>query len=270
MTTHDDPRLSAPILINTRPDERAAALSEYLIARGVDVVAMPMLALTPCTISAEERGYMQAWLTGAYDALVVISPTAAEYGLALLPTLASSAVPTRTVIGVGQRTLSVLKDSPHLQATTLAMPAISSNEGLIAMPELASLQAGAQVLIWRGHGGRRLLVKDLQARGVQVDSIAWYARTQPTAAPAQYRAWQRAYAQQGKGTPAADKPWVLISSGAAFTHWAQVVTEPLSDFRYLVLGARLYALLQAQNLSCVMLETLSPAHIYHTMQSASG
>lgn len=266
MATHDI-KQNAPILINTRPDERAGALSDYLTARGIEVVALPMLALTPCTIGRDEQAYMQAWVAGAYDALVVISPTAAEYGLAALKILPSTQH-KRTVIAVGQRTRMVLKQDPLLNASKLITPEVSSNEGLIAMPELAGLQAGARVLIWRGHGGRRLLSDDLQARGVQVDSIAWYARTLPTEASAQYRAWRIAHNNRAQETGITDKPWVLISSGAAFTHWTQVVREPLTDFRYLVLGVRLQGLLQAQKLSCVLVHELKPQHIYQTLQSA--
>jgi len=266
MATYDN-KHTAPILINTRPDERAGALSDYLTARGIEVVALPMLALTPCTIGDDERAYMQAWLAGAYDALVVISPTAADYGLAALKAL-PSIQNRRTIIAVGQRTLTVLKQDARLNASKLTMPEVSSNEGLIAMPELAGLQAGARVLIWRGHGGRRLLADDLQARGVQVDSIAWYARTLPVEAASQYRAWHIAHTNRAQETGMTDKPWVLISSGAAFNHWTQVVDQPLTDFRYLVLGVRLQALLQAQQLSCVLVHELTPEHIYQTLQSA--
>ncbi|GAA0323440.1 uroporphyrinogen-III synthase [Psychrobacter aestuarii] len=275
--------ISPPVLINTRPTARAASLSAYLRARAVEVAEIPMLTLTPCSITAEEHGYLAQWQAGVYQALVVISPTAAAYGLAALRERSAEAPCQAHVIAVGKRTYTVLQQADMLPTDTLTMPAISSNEGLIAMPEIAQLSAGARVLIWRGHGGRRLLVEHLHARGIQVDSIAWYARTMPTSAQAHYRAWQAQYVARHGSKAATRAPWVLISSGAAFEHWvhtlshnvptqtdAPVFGQRLTDFRYIVLGTRLTQLLTEQQLVCVTVEALDPPLIYDAMQQTTA
>ncbi|WP_368039515.1 uroporphyrinogen-III synthase, partial [Psychrobacter sp. DAB_AL32B] len=104
---------------------------------------------------------------------------------------------------------------------------IANNEGMLAMPEIESLQAGDKLLVWRGLGGRRLLVDTLQARGVHIDSIAWYERTMPIDAMAQYQQWlvQLLVQQSLPQTLSVEqpKPIVIISSGTAFEHWESVV-----------------------------------------------
>ena len=114
------------------------------------------------------------------------------------------------------------------------------------MPEIDSLQAGDKLLVWRGLGGRRLLVNTLQARGVHIDSIAWYERIMPHEACRQYNQWLQQFstaasvpsplsseavpaapstAQHPKPIPKQSKPVVIISSATAFEHWRQVVSQ---------------------------------------------
>src|SRR5699024_704029 len=83
-------------------------------------------------------------------------------------------------------------------------------------------QAGDKLLVWRGLGGRRLLVNTLQARGVHIDSIAWYKRKMPNDARSQYKEWYAQFVKQKTEQP---KPIVIVSSGTAFEHWQAIVTE---------------------------------------------
>lgn len=292
--------LSAPqLVINTRPVERAAPLTQCLQAAGLTVIDMPMLTLQSRAMTDGDMMTMRQWLAGAYKALVVVSPTAAASGLAAWQALKCEAqddseqqvdkvacetlaVPS-PLIAVGDATAAVLKRA-KLNTTSyqVRQPKIANNEGMLAMPEIERLQAGDKLLIWRGLGGRRLLVDTLQARGVHIDSIAWYERVMPIEATAQYQQWLQEYIQhnvsshhtpQNITSSSQPKPIVIVSSGTAFEHWTTVVNETaknamlpsialtLSDFAYVVLGERLTNWVAKQQLTHWRVDDLSPETI---------
>ncbi len=295
----DNSSLQSTVVINTRPLERAAPLTEYLQAAGMTVVDMPMLTLQPRAVSYTDISLMQDWLAGNYKALVIVSPTAAASGLAVWQALEqtkessdngelsesnrlkANKAPSH-LIAVGEATASVLQDPKLPFSYPILQPIIANNEGMLAMPEIERLQAGDKLLVWRGLGGRRLLVDTLKARGVQIDSIAWYERTLPTDASANYKQWLKQVinqntAQSQQATQStASKPIVIISSGTAFEYWSNVVKQAqsdsdfalertvlptLSDFNYVVLGERLANMVAAEQLSYWRVEDLSPATI---------
>ncbi|MGE6795597.1 uroporphyrinogen-III synthase [Psychrobacter okhotskensis] len=305
---------SQQVVINTRPIERAAPLTQCLQAAGLSVIEMPMLTLQARATTDEDRQIMRQWLAGDYQALVIVSPTAAASGLAMWQALEverqkqdSVAEPTELsltaietlsyLIAVGDATAAVLNNAKLPVANyQVRQPTIANNEGMLAMPEIESLQAGDKLLIWRGLGGRRLLVDTLQARGVHIDSIAWYERIMPEDAQSQYEQWlQDFYAQnalQANATVDRVKPIVVISSGTAFEHWASIVEAAvvkvldeknleaianqsktdnaalkLSDFAYVVLGERLANMVAQQQLSYWRVEDLAPETILAAINS---
>lgn len=297
------------IVINTRPVERAAPLTHHLQAAGLTVVEIPMLALQSRLMTVDDKTMMCQWLAGEYKAVVIVSPTAAASGLAAWQALereyktlhamdasANTAISESLkvpspLIAVGDATAAVL-NGVKLDTTShqVRQPKIANNEGMLAMPEIESLQAGDKVLIWRGLGGRRLLVDALQARGVHIDSIAWYERTMPIDAMALYETWLQSFlaqnAEQIATLPEQSKPIVVVSSGTAFEHWTHVVDEcsvnatisncttsesgsqtdilehkralTLSDFTYVVLGERLTNWVADQQLSHWRVDDLMP------------
>lgn len=241
--TINKPASLPPVVINTRPVERAAPLTNHLQAAGFSVVDIPMLSLEARPTTEQDMALMRQWFAGDYQALVIVSPTAAASGLAVwqaleherqaqLAEVNNSAqkdvsfkgltAPSH-LIAVGEATAAVLNDA-KLDATNyqVLQPLIANNEGMLAMPEIDSLQAGDKLLVWRGLGGRRLLVNTLQARGVHIDSIAWYERKMPNDAMAQYKEWYAQYLSQKSEQP---RPIVIVSSGTAFEHWQAIVTE---------------------------------------------
>lgn len=302
------------VVINTRPIERAAPLTRHLQAAGLTVVDIPMLSLQPRAVTDEDMTLMRQWFAGDYKALVIVSPTAAASGLAIWQALelekqaqdinskskVSSTKPPSHLIAVGEATAAVLHNA-KLPTTNyqVLQPTIANNEGMLVMPEIESLQAGDKLLVWRGLGGRRLLVDTLQARGVHIDSIAWYERTMPEFANEQYQQWQRKFRAQkvtecinpsqqviAPKSPKPPKPIVIISSGTAFEHWASIVGEvsalnseskpdanssyadlnnivplKLSDFSYVVLGVRLANMVAEQQLNYWQVEDLAPETI---------
>lgn len=304
-----------PVVINTRPIERAAPLTNHLQAAGFSVVDIPILTLEMRPTTEQDMALMRQWFAGDYQALVIVSPTAAASGLAVWQTLererqaqlveeANSAQKVASLkglkapsnlIAVGEATAAVLNDA-KLDAANyqVLQPLIANNEGMLAMPEIDSLQAGDKLLVWRGLGGRRLLVNTLQARGVHIDSIAWYERKMPSDAIAQYKAWQAQFLAQKTEpqTPQSafesqPKPIVIVSSGTAFEHWQVIVKEvaeqsvesnltvdkpaslplKLIDFTYVVLGERLASMVAARGLSYWRVEDLAPETILAAIRS---
>ncbi|KRG37046.1 uroporphyrinogen-III synthase [Psychrobacter sp. P11G3] len=314
--SNDKSNVMPQIVINTRPVERAASLTQYLQAAGLVVVEMPMLTLRPRPTTDLDIALMHQWLAGVYKALVIVSPTAAASGLAVWQSLEHEkrkykakdsngkyvqklseglSLPS-PLVAVGEATAAefsqVLIDTTNYQ---ILQPKTANNEGMLAMPEIDSLQAGDKLLIWRGLGGRRLLVDTLQARGVHIDSIAWYERTMPIDAMAEYQQWQQAFLTHSITSdialPKQPKPIVVISSAAAFEHWSNIVNDEqsktlkkeqdsdavanttqllsltLKDFSYVVLGERLANMVAAQQLSYWRVEDLSPATILSAIHS---
>ena len=313
----------ARVVINTRPIERAAPLTCYLQAAGFSVVDIPMLALQPRSVTKTDIDIMRQWLAGEYQALVIVSPTAAASGLAVWQQLrdsqnkdesitnhnkhqisqehqenyesqsnASGLKAPSHIIAVGQATAAVLADERLPIRYDVLQPALANNEGMLAMPEIEVLKPGDKLLVWRGLGGRRLLVDTLQARGVHIDSIAWYERTMPKTASAQYQHWQQHFtiasrlqdksrqlqAQANLSSELkAEKPIVIISSGTAFEHWLHVIAQSqatasetfnfqvtpltINDFCYVVLGSRLADMVAERQLDYWQVEDLAPATI---------
>ncbi|WP_201547484.1 uroporphyrinogen-III synthase [Psychrobacter sp. Pi2-1] len=304
------------IVINTRPVERAAPLTQYLQAAGLTVVEMPMLTLRSRPTTDLDIALMRQWLAGEYKALVIVSPTAATSGLTVWQLLDHKkreykakdstdkyaqrlseglSLPS-PLVAVGEATAAefsqVRIDTTNYQ---ILQPETANNEGMLAMPEIDSLQAGDKLLIWRGLGGRRLLIDTLQARGVHIDSIAWYERTMPIDAMAEYQQWQQAFLTHNTASDIAllkqPKPIVVISSAAAFEHWSNIVNDgqskmlkieqntdavadiaerpslTLKDFSYVVLGERLANMVAAQQLSYWRVEDLSPDTILSAINS---
>ena len=296
------------VVINTRPVERAAALTDHLQAAGLTVVEIPMLTLQSRPTTEQDMTLMRQWLAGDYKALVIVSPTAAASGLAVWQALederqaqnhdndddnnnerkdiAINALQAPSyLIAVGEATASVLNNA-KIEASNyqVLQPHIANNEGMLAMPEIERLQAGDKLLVWRGLGGRRLLVDTLLARGVHIDSIAWYERIMPVEAMDQYEQWlQGVLARNGMQDTSASqpKPIVVVSSGTAFEHWESIVRAvaekalkqetaretpailpyKLSDFSYVVLGERLANMVAEQQLSYWRVEDLAPETI---------
>ena len=136
------------------------------------------------------------------------------------------------------------------------------------------------------------MVDTLEARGVHIDSIAWYERSMPSDAATHYQQWQQQFladdAASGVAAPQRPKPIVIVSSGVAFEHWTTTVKEAqtqaikpapatplamdshtvtdtqhstqltLSDFSYVVLGERLANIVAAQHLNHWRVEDLAP------------
>lgn len=285
------------VIINTRPVERAAPLTQCLQAAGFKVVDMPLLELQPRSVSNKDIDLMYRWLMGGYKALVVISPAAAIFGLTMwenleeeilidndkmfLETNLKISINNGThsnIIAVGNATAAILLKDARVKAHNcqVLQPAISSNEGMLAMLEIQQLKAGDKILVWRGLGGRRLLVDTLKANNVHIDSIAWYENIMPRSANTSYQQWLKQFKIHSVTSAEQLKPIVIISSGAAFKRWTSIVNQTqlfnsealvykdkvaplkLTDFTYVVLGLRLAKMIAKQQLSYRHVKDLAP------------
>ena len=169
--SNDKSNVMPQIVINTRPVERAAPLTQHLQVAGLIVVDMPMLTLRPRQTTDLDIALMHQWMAGEYKALVVVSPTAAASGLVAWQSLEHEkrkykakdgndnyaqrlskglSLPS-PLVAVGEATAAefsqVRIDTTDYQ---ILQPETANNEGMLAMTEIDSLQAGDKLLIWRG------------------------------------------------------------------------------------------------------------------------
>lgn len=291
------------IFINTRPKNRATQLTDAMQHKGLTVLSLPLLELIPTKISELEQQYHHDFCTqvdysgrtnnsAGYQALVVVSPTAAQIGLAACPT---GFIPECEVIAVGHKTAEILRDA----GWKVQCPDEYSNEGMMRMVSLSILGNGDKVLIWRGQGGRRLLINHLQKNHVEVHSIAWYQRQCPKNAVDDFESIHQLLVRlkiqytnhsskvnAGLNSSPVDiqptfRPIVLISSGEAFTNWRQLLDEnkmypqkgrkqdtqfQLTDFNYLTFGKRLTDTLMNLKLSCVQVEHLDVDEVWRGVE----
>ena len=254
------------IFINTRPTSRSLLLTQAMQDKGMTVLEMPLLELAPIDISEREQRYQQQFCQQQdhYQALVVVSPTAARMGLAACP---KGFIPNCAVIAVGHATADVLR----AQGWQVQCPEEYSNEGMIKMSALNSLGAGDHILVWRGRGGRRVLVNFLQDNEVEVHAIAWYQRQCPIDAPTKFEQLQ----QQLTTLVSDQRPIALVSSGEAFTNWRLLFAESedkkgnglqLADFNYLTFGKRLTETLDELQLNCIRIDNLDVEEVWRGIE----
>lgn len=226
------------IFINTRPRERAANLTQFLQQHAVTVQDLSLLELTEKPLTPLELQSLQRLWQSSYQAVFLVSETAVSYGLHQLAQVAAdfTAIANVPFVAVGQKTAQFfLAQWPFYSAAlpTMACPTQENNDGMLAMPLVKALKTGDRVQVWRGVGGRDVLIEALRERGVTVDVIELYARRLPVGS--QQRFLDCLAAASGEAVV------VLISSLAAWQHWQQLLAQAQispSRFDYMVLQSR--------------------------------
>lgn len=259
------------IFVNTRPASRGVGLSQYLSAQGVEVVALPLLALVVRELTTNDKLALQQLLADRYQAVIVVSETAVKYGLDQLALLTDAPIIHTTFVAVGETTANLLQQGWQAQFATPCPPIVTptqaqlpeNNDGMLALQAVSQLVEGDNVLLWRGVGGRTLLADTLKSRGVLVDSIAFYQRQLPSDSLQQ---WQQFYDTH----LATEQPiWVLISSLTAWQHWQQLVaTTPvkLNRFGYIALQSRIAAHIQGSGIDRLqVVDNLQPNLIHQAL-----
>ena len=209
------------MLLNTRPDDLAAALGDELKALGVESVHLPLLSIERLSVAPEIA------LAKNYRLVLCVSPRAAEFFLASLSQSQLQVFSQQVLIAVGARTAQVLSEA----GLSAGVPEQISSEGLLAMPEFGALQAGDSLMILRGQGGRRLIDEVMSARGVTVDELILYKRCEPENLEARYENLKKT-----------DLTQVLITSFESWQRLVQIESD-LTQYRYLLLGERLLKLI---------------------------
>ena len=250
-------------VVNTRPADRAAALTSALLQAGYLVTELPLLQLD--ALPLDQALSDQLRLVQQMHCVIVVSPTAAEIGLSYLQQLQLQPrqLPLQW-IAVGQGTASVLQQA-GLQPLT---PALETSEGVLALQGVIEPHMQQQVMVWRGIGGRELMLRSLDEQGHVVHNVVLYQRGLPVQAAMQYR---QLMAQQ--------PDVLLISSGESWRHWQQLgqempwrLDQPASaasaSLRYmLVLGERVCGIVRADlarqgsNAQVIQLQHLRPDSI---------
>lgn len=218
-------------VIVTRPSAQAAEWVARLQARGVDAVALPLMAIEA---AADAAPIAAAWAQLSGHRLVIfVSPNAAERFFAQRPsraawplaTWAGSPGPgtTRALIGLDVPEARIIEPVPDA--------AQFDSESLWARLAEHDWQ-GAAVLIVRGEGGGRdWLAATLREHGAQVEHLAAYRRAEPALSAADHATLAAAQAE-----PAAHL-WFFSSSevidnlahaapGAVWTRGRAITTHP--------------------------------------------
>jgi len=170
-------------ILNTRPAHQAAELSAALRAAGARVSELPLIAIMPLPLAADDERLLLD--LDRYDGVFFVSANAARLGLDAIAGVWPQWPHRLPAYAVGQHTARVLEAA----AITATVPDQADSEGLLALPALADV-AGRRFLLCRGDTGRELLVDTLRARGARVDVLALYRRVLPPAAPSRCSHWR--------------------------------------------------------------------------------
>lgn len=162
-------------IVVTRPKDQAVALGQGIAGAGGNPLYFPLLEIS--AVDDPEALRQAAQTLPDYALAIFISPNAVNHSLPDL--LAASHWPSGLqAAAVGPGTVSALAafGIPDCIVPTEQF----DSEALLALPPLqAAAVGGKRVVIFRGDGGRDLLVDTLRQRGAHVDCVTCYRRSPP-------------------------------------------------------------------------------------------
>ncbi len=152
------------LFINTRPDSRAAELTEVLQNEGCQVESLPLLELVAKPFFEHLLQLYQQLVKA--QAIVVVSPTAVDVGMKYLlqSGLKLSDLKHIQWIAVGQSTANCLNG----YGIEAHIPDVETSEGMLNLPILHNMKQAGSVAFWRGEGGRQFMMETLQQQGIQI------------------------------------------------------------------------------------------------------
>lgn len=219
------------LFVNTRPVERAAALTAAVRASGVKVLELPLLALEARPLTAQLKQQFKDMPEA--KVIVVVSPIAVEIGMRYLKQLNISldALAHIQWVAVGKTTADCLATYGFVSH----VPKVETSEGMLTLPVLQTLEQGAKIAFWRGEGGRQFMMQHLTDLGYSIENTLLYERKCPESARIQLQNHLNLFALHPLRI-------VLISSEASWLNWLSLA-EPYPDLilnaDYWVLGQRL-------------------------------
>ncbi|MCH7335377.1 uroporphyrinogen-III synthase [Acinetobacter sp. NIPH 2699] len=255
------------LFINTRPEDRAASLTQALVAVGYQVEALPLLELVAEDFSdALQHLYQQLDET---QVIVVVSPTAAEIGMRYLQQAGMQLAQLKHIqwIAVGQATAHALAKFNIVSE----VPEVENSEGMLELPILKQRENLNKIAFWRGQGGRQFMMQQLQQRGVSILNFVLYRRQCPEQSLTDFLDILKKLKPH---QPVA----VMISSEASWHNWLQLCAQYPSDVQwiYLTLGERLTKILMDSQvqvggaINIIQLENLSASEIIQRMSDWQG
>lgn len=224
------------LFINTRPIDRAQALTQCLDQSGFQVIDLPLLELKPRPFTQQLKQLYSELLDT--QLIVVVSPTAVHIGMQYLQQAGVLIEQIKHIqwIAVGKKTAETLAKY-HIQSH---VPEVESSEGMLSLPIFNGLQGISQIAFWRGQGGRQFMMQQCTERHIKVLNFVLYERDCP----------QATFTKFSEAIPQiiqADEPyWNCITSEASWNNWVALTKDHPKVFdhcHYLVLGERLYQLL---------------------------
>ena len=224
------------LFINTRPSDRAQALTQCLQQAHYDVMELPVLELRERRLDQVlQQLYLQLL---DVDVIVVVSPTAVHMGMKYLLQSAIELGQLNHVrwVAVGQTTASALAK----YGIQSIIPEVESSEGMLSLDVFTSLDSLKKIAFWRGEGGRQLMMQQCAQHHVEVLNFVLYERFCPSHSVEKFQS----LVEQMHSIQA--PYWVCISSEASWKNWLKLSENHLSIVKachYLVLGERLYQLL---------------------------
>lgn len=164
----------------TRPRAQAGALADAIERAGGTALIYPLLEIVP----NDDTGPLDSAIADLESAklAIFISPNAVRFSVPKV--LARRAWPRHLAIAaVGMGTSHALKG--FIDRDVICPSVRQDSEGLLELPELAAQRiAGKHVLVFKGEGGRELLVSTLEKRGALVHAVPCYRRLPPSLDPA--------------------------------------------------------------------------------------
>ncbi|KTC96462.1 uroporphyrinogen-III synthase [Legionella geestiana] len=157
-------------VLNTRPKDRARALTDAIVARGGVSVEFPALSILPTPLEWLDT------LPPAHEVQIALF-TSANAVLWAMDALKRHNWPLPEVIAIGSATRHALLDAG---VKNVICPDIPDSEHVLELPELQAI-SGQRIVLFRGEGGRRLLADTLKARGAHLHEAAVYRRELPQA-----------------------------------------------------------------------------------------
>lgn len=228
------------LFINTRPTERAQALTQCLAQAHFDVIDLPILGLRAKAFDMTLAQNYQALF--AAQVIVVVSPTAVDVGMQYLQQagLVLENLQHLQWIAVGKKTASVLAE----YGIASLVPEVETSEGMLSLPIFKTLEDIHTVAFWRGEGGRQFMMQECAENNIEILNFVLYERFCPIETIEKFP--QIAQRLLSADVLQYAPYWVGISSEASWKNWivlCQNYPKLLNECHYLVLGERLYRLL---------------------------
>lgn len=180
MSVSPQDSLSGLSVLLTRPAAQAVAVADAIMARGGNVVSLPLLEIVPVTERiAVERLKTFIMALDNYDVAIFISTNAATLGVEWIENYWPQLPAGIEAYAVGPGTAEILRQLSwpvHCADTGV------TSEDLLALTGLQNV-TGKRIALFRGQGGRELIAETLRERGARVDYLELYTRHVPAYTP---------------------------------------------------------------------------------------